>query len=146
MEPLTLQMNWSFFCSAKAKLCLAKDHYDFGMRAVKTVISAAGNLKRENPNMNEVMIKTSKTNFALLNSTLFCSLTVFFPLNSAGVNLPAGHSGRQRPKIPAGRPEALQRHCVRPLPQDQTGAHQLRRIGGVHAKRLHQEKPKGRGR
>lgn len=35
-------------------LVCMKDHYYFGMRAVKTVILAAGNLKRENPDMNEV--------------------------------------------------------------------------------------------
>uniref|UniRef100_A0A8C3K7K0 Dynein axonemal heavy chain 1 n=1 Tax=Calidris pygmaea TaxID=425635 RepID=A0A8C3K7K0_9CHAR len=34
----------------------SQDHYDFGMRAVKTVISTAGNLKRENPAMNEELI------------------------------------------------------------------------------------------
>ncbi|XP_076646459.1 dynein axonemal heavy chain 1 [Halictus rubicundus] len=33
-----------------------QDHYDFGMRAVKTVIAVAGNLKREQPDLNEQQI------------------------------------------------------------------------------------------
>lgn len=34
----------------------AQDHYDFGMRAVKTVIAFAGNLKREQQNLDEFQI------------------------------------------------------------------------------------------
>ncbi|RKO93938.1 dynein heavy chain, N-terminal region 2-domain-containing protein, partial [Blyttiomyces helicus] len=47
----------------------SQDHYDFGMRAVKTVISSAGNLKRELPNAPEDLI--------LLRALCDCNLPKF---------------------------------------------------------------------
>jgi dynein heavy chain len=47
----------------------SQDHYDFGMRAVKTVISSAGNLKREQPDAPEDLI--------LLRALCDCNLPKF---------------------------------------------------------------------
>lgn len=48
-----------------------QSHYDFGLRALKSVLVMAGELKRGSPNLNEVETKQS--------SCLFCCIVNFLP-------------------------------------------------------------------
>ncbi len=51
---LSMKMTQAFKLASEQ--LSSQSHYDFGMRAVNTVIAAAGLLKRDNPTMNEEML------------------------------------------------------------------------------------------
>ncbi|KAI8732024.1 dynein heavy chain 6, axonemal [Biomphalaria glabrata] len=88
------------------KLCSEQlsqqDHYDFGMRAVKSVLVMAGSLKRQNPDKPEDVVLIRALRDSNLPKFLFNDAKLFQAILSdlfPGVNIPEHDSGQLKDEI-----------------------------------------------
>ncbi|KAI8729214.1 dynein heavy chain 6, axonemal isoform X3, partial [Biomphalaria glabrata] len=88
------------------KLCseqlLQQDHYDFGMRAVKSVLVMAGSLKRQNPDKPEDVVLIRALRDSNLPKFLFNDAKLFQAILSdlfPGVNIPEHDYGQLKDEI-----------------------------------------------
>ncbi|NXD64149.1 DYH1 protein, partial [Eolophus roseicapillus] len=94
----------------------SQDHYDFGMRAVKTVISTAGNLKRENPTMDEELICLRAIRDANVPKFLKDDLTLF-----SGIVSDLFPKIKEEPADYGILEEAIRKSCIKENLKDTDG-------------------------
>ncbi|KAI8734807.1 dynein heavy chain 6, axonemal, partial [Biomphalaria glabrata] len=79
-----------------------QDHYDFGMRAVKSVLVMAGSLKRQNPDKPEDVVLIRALRDSNLPKFLFNDAKLFQAILSdlfPGVNIPEHDYGQLKDEI-----------------------------------------------